>query len=66
MKESGNRNNGEYNSNQNESNEDENNFNEIKELNYQEKARLHELYEASRSLSFPLEGDKDVSRMIVV
>ena len=66
IKESGNKNNGENNSNQYGSNEDESNFNEIKELNFQEKARLHELYEASRSLSCPLEQDKDVSRMIVL
>ena len=65
IKDSGDKNNEEYNSNQNGSNEDGSNFNEIKELNFQEKARLHELYDASRSLSCPLEQDKDVSRRSV-
>ena len=56
----GSKNNGEYSTNQNESNGDESNFDEVKELNFQEKARLNELYEASRSLACPLEQDKDV------
>ena len=66
IKDGGNKNNGEYDSNQNGSNEEESNFNEVKELNFQEKARLHELYDASRSLSCPLEQDKDVSTMSIL
>ena len=50
-----------YSANRDDSNGDNTNFEEVKELNYQEKARLHELYEASRSLACPLEQDKDVS-----
>jgi len=55
-----NENDGEHNAAHNESNGDTSNVDEVKELNFQEKARLHELYEASRSLSCPLEQDKDL------
>ena len=55
------KNEGEYEHEINKSNGGSNGVDEIKELNFQEKARLHELYEASRSLSCPLEQDKDVS-----
>ena len=59
-----NKNDGEYHNEVSKSNGDANNVDEVKELNYQEKARLHELYEASRSLSCPLEQDKDVSYLL--
>ena len=59
-----NENDGEHNAAHNDSNGDTSNVDEVKELNFQEKARLHELYEASRSLSCPLEQDKDVSLSI--
>ena len=56
-----NENDGEHNTAHKESNGGTSSVDEVKELNYQEKSRLHELYEASRSLSCPLEQDKDVS-----
>ena len=51
---------GEYDAEIDKANGRSNGVDEVKELNFQEKARLHELYEASRSLSCPLEQDKDV------
>ena len=56
-----NENDGEHNTVHKDSNGGTSNVDEVKELNFQEKSRLHELYEASRSLSCPLEQDKDVS-----
>ena len=41
------------------------NYGEVKQLNQQEKSRLQELYDASRSLSCPLEQEKDVSQRIL-
>ena len=54
------KNEGEYDAEIDRVNGRSNGVDEVKELNFQEKARLHELYEASRSLSCPLEQDKDV------
>ena len=54
------KNEGEYGAEIDKANGRSNGVDEVKELNFQEKARLHELYEASRSLSCPLEQDKDV------
>ena len=54
------KNEGEYDAEIDKANGRSNGVDEVKELNFQEKARLHELYEASRSLSCPLEQDKDV------
>ena len=54
------KNEGEYDAEIDKANGRSNRVDEVKELNFQEKARLHELYEASRSLSCPLEQDKDV------
>ena len=57
-KNDGDKNNGAYSSDNEDSNSDSQS---PKELNYQEKTRLQELYEASRSLDCPLEQEKDVS-----
>ena len=54
------KNEGEYDAEIDKVNGRSNGVDEVKELNFQEKARLQELYEASRSLSCPLEQDKDV------
>ena len=59
-----NKNEGEYDTVIDKVNGRSNGVDEVKELNFQEKARLHELYEASRSLSCPLEQDKDVSFLL--
>ena len=64
MKDSTAKNNGTYSANPDASNDEKGNHEEVKELNYQEKARLQELYDASMSLSCPLEQDTDVSMVI--
>ena len=63
-KDSTEKNNGTYSANYDETNDVKESCDEVKELNYQEKARLQELYEASMSLSCPLEQDKDVRKQI--
>ena len=57
-KNDGDKNNEAYSSDNEESNSDKQS---PKELNYQERSRLQELYDASRSLDCPLEQEKDVS-----